>query len=222
MSIHDCYSLMNFSLIKSLGCLIIRFLRPTLQSLTFLNLVLKTMKVLQKSDQPTILYLLRQNRQPTLRWTLLPANLYPSGEVFFKQYQFYWHRNGSTNGSTNGSINASHIIMHNNYVKGYTNKLYRLKEMKLYPLDINQEYSNPHAQYIMFEKVAAGNEKTALEVMIEIANQLNRSLVLPRFQCPRSIALPECNLCGTDLPTCHRSTMKKALLPWKEHVCRSR
>ena len=79
--------------------------------------------------------------------------------------------------------------MHNNYVKGYSNKLYRLKEMSLYPLDVNQEYSNPSSTFIMLETVAAGKEKQALSVMIELANQLNRSFVLPRFHCPSSLAL---------------------------------
>ena len=166
------------------------------------------MRVLQRSDQPTILYLLQNNKQPTLRWTLLPTDLYPSGEVFFNTYQFYWHRLSS----------SPHIIMHNNYVKGYSNKLYRLKEMSLYPLDVNQEYSNLSSTFIMLETVAEGEETKALAVMIELANQLNRSFVLPRFHCPSSLALPECNLCGIDLPTCHQDIMKKAALPWKEHV----
>ena len=44
-------------------------------------------------------------------------------------------------------------IIHNNYVLGYTNKIYRLKEMGLYSLDIDGEYSNENASFLMIDEV---------------------------------------------------------------------
>ena len=43
-------------------------------------------------------------------------------------------------------------MMHDNYIVGITNKIYRLKEMKMYTLDVNGEYSNPLARYLTIEK----------------------------------------------------------------------
>ena len=146
------------------------------------------------------------NTQPSLRWTLLPAESFSSGRVFFGQHQFYWDR-----------VKSSQVIMHNNFVKGYGNKLYRLKEMKLYPLDADGEYSNPDAKYIMLKHVGEGKERRALTTLIEVANRLNRSFVLPTFACPPTIPLAKCNLCGVD-PQCQAAIMRKAVLPWKEHV----
>ncbi|KAK8789327.1 hypothetical protein WA588_001212 [Blastocystis sp. NMH] len=182
------------------------FFRPTLQSLTFLNLVLKTMRLLHLSDQPAIGVLLAMNTQPSLRWTLLPTESFSSGRVFFNEHQFYWDE-----------VTPSQVIMHNNFVKGYGNKLYRLKEMKLYPLDADGEYSDPDAKYIMLDHVGEGKERRALVTLIEVANHLNRSFVLPTFDCPPTIHLAKCNLCGID-PQCQAAIMRKAALPWKEHV----
>ena len=164
------------------------------------------MRLLHLSDQPAIGVLLVMNTQPSLRWTLLPTESFSSGRVFFNEHQFYWDE-----------VTPSQVIMHNNFVKGYGNKLYRLKEMKLYPLDANGEYSDPDAKYIMLDHVGEGKERRALATLIEVANHLNRSFVLPTFDCPPTIHLAKCNLCGID-PQCQAAIMRKAALPWKEHV----
>ena len=43
-------------------------------------------------------------------------------------------------------------MWHVNYVVGINNKNYKLKEMKMYKLDVNGEYSNPEAKYLTIEK----------------------------------------------------------------------
>ena len=146
------------------------------------------------------------NTQPSLRWTLLPAESFSSGRVFFGEHQFYWDK-----------VESSQVIMHNNFVKGYGNKLYRLKEMQLYPLDADGEYSNPDAKYLMLGRVGEGKDRRALSILVDVANRMNRSFVLPTFACPPTIRLARCNLCGVD-PQCRMAIMRKAVLPWKEHV----
>lgn len=54
------------------------------------------------------------------------------------------------------TVDANQVIMHNNYVIGYTNKIYRLKEMKMYPLDVNGEYSSNTARYLVLDSVSCG------------------------------------------------------------------
>lgn len=42
-------------------------------------------------------------------------------------------------------------MAHNNYVVGYENKIYRLKETGLYNLDLDEEYSSLTAKYLVLE-----------------------------------------------------------------------
>ena len=119
-------------------------------------------------------------------------------------------------------------MMHNNYVIGYVNKIYRLKEMKMYPLDIGGEYSSPNARYLVLDSVSCSlllslsladfTIRRALRYAVYLANELSRSLVLPRFPCGRKFSVKWCNLCGSDDRYCYSSIMKEAKLPWKEHV----
>lgn len=118
------------------------FVNPTLNSLKFLNRVLVTMRTKHISDQPAILHILRQNLQPSLRVKLLPEDTYSSGKVFFTSHQFRWD-----------AIADKQTIIHNNYVLGYSNKLYRLKEMGLYNLDVNGEYSSNTTRFVMLDEL---------------------------------------------------------------------
>ena len=72
---------------------------------------------------------------------LLPDHLFSSGAVFFKKHSYYWD-----------NIKETQIMMHDKFIIGMKNKIFRLKEMKLYKLDVNGEYSNPDAKYLTIEK----------------------------------------------------------------------
>ena len=78
---------------------------------------------------------------PSTKLLYLPEQLFSSGAVFFKMHSYYWD-----------NISENQIMMHNNYVVGIINKNYRLKELKMYTLDVNGEYSNPEAKYLTIEK----------------------------------------------------------------------
>ena len=74
------------------------------------------------------------------RLNLLPWDIIPSGEYFFKSHHYYWD-----------PISSKQLTVHNNFIHGLENKLYRFKEIKMYKLDRNQEYSNPSAKYLTIE-----------------------------------------------------------------------
>ena len=74
------------------------------------------------------------------RLELLPWDIIPSGEYFFKSHNYYWD-----------PISSKQLTVHNNFIHGLDNKLYRFKEIKMYKLDRNQEYSNPSAKYLTIE-----------------------------------------------------------------------
>lgn len=203
------------------------FFRPTLASIHFLNHVIHYMPVWGLSDQPTTNRLIEENRVPAFRWGLLPEREYSSGLVFFRSHQFQWDPIGGAR--CNHSLEeSSQITIHNNYIMGEWNKMYRLREMGLYPFDRNQEYSSTTAKYLVLEeshRIAGasalhlgGFENRSLSVGVELANRLHRSFVVPILPCSDEVQLQKCNLCGNQFRFCHHDILKRAVFPWKEHV----
>ena len=110
---------------------------------------------------------------------LLPWNIIPSGEYFFESHNYYWD-----------PINSQQLTVHNNFIHGLENKLYRFKEIKMYKLDRNQEYSNPSAKYLTIENWGISfialfdvDQRSELMKAINLAIQLKRILVVPPFRC---------------------------------------
>ena len=95
-------------------------------------------KLLNAGDQKAILTAVAQT--PNIKIHLLPINMFSSGEIFFNSHSYYWDQ-----------INTTQIMIHNNFIIGTKNKLYRFKELKMYKLNVNNEYSNPESRYITFE-----------------------------------------------------------------------
>ena len=136
--------------------------------------------------------------------------------MFFQRYHFYW------------DIPNSRIYsFHNNFVRGGIGKTLRMKEMKMYYLDVNQEYSDPSMKYITFESIRPGyhvylktsdnHVRRQLSLMIKVANQLNRSLIIPPIPCNKS-GVQYCNLCYFHFRYCYKDQLKYAVLPYKESV----
>lgn len=121
-------------------------------------------------------------------------------------------------------------MAHNNYVVGYENKIYRLKETGLYNLDLDEEYSSLTAKYLVLESYAGmmiirmfydveNQYESGLRLLVRLANALNRHIVLPIFPCyVKERPETECNLCGHQPINCHKDIMRQAKLSWKEHV----
>ena len=116
------------------------YLFPTRMTKQMLIKALEIRPKLEKAgDQKAINTVVENNT--SIRLLYLPTDQFSSGARFFRKHSYYWD-----------SINDTQIMMHDNYVVGMKNKLFRLKEMKMYKLDINGEYSNPDAQYLTIEK----------------------------------------------------------------------
>ena len=113
------------------------YLRPFRNTLDFLNLVSQKLLTTDAHDQDIIVSLLPMF---PLKYALLPQNRFPSGGVFFDQYQYYWDRRED-----------ELYIFHNNYVIGKRNKELRMREMHLYVVDVDGEYSDPTRKYLTFE-----------------------------------------------------------------------
>ena len=160
------------------------------------------------NDQDAIQEIVIQNRIRDLKWHYLDDNAYSKGSIFFTAHQFPWT-----------PVSPSQIMAHNNYVISHVNKMYRLKEAGLYAFDVNHEYSDPDATYITLEEYTDRFQDQTMEMLVRLANALNRHLVVPQLSCVEGLGLvPPCNLCGHQHLYCMNSILQNANLPWKEHV----
>ena len=91
-----------------------------------------------KGDQSALIHAYNQKKNVNLYF--LPTDKFSSGEVFWRKHSFYWD-----------PIDSKQIMIHNNYVRYREIKDYRFKEMHLYALDVNKEYSDPNGRYLTIE-----------------------------------------------------------------------
>ena len=184
------------------------YFRPTKNSFDLLKRSLQTMEGREMNDQDAIQEIVIQNRIRDLKWHYLDDNAYSKGSIFFTAHQFPWT-----------PVSPSQIMAHNNYVISHVNKMYRLKEAGLYAFDVNHEYSDPDATYLTLEEYTDRFQDQTMEMLVRLANALNRHLVVPQLSCVEGLGLvPPCNLCGHQHLYCMNSILQNANLPWKEHV----
>lgn len=116
-------------------------------------------------------------------------------------------------------------MFHNNYIRGGVYKDYRSKEMGRYVLDVNREYSSTTARYftvqqLSFDDINDTNSwrvRNALVDVVNMANKLNRALVIPPMRCEKR-GVPFCNMCHFGLFHCFKDVMGKLKYPFKESV----
>lgn len=116
-------------------------------------------------------------------------------------------------------------MFHNNYVRGMVNKDFRSREMGRYVLDVNGEYSSTTAQYFTLQELSFVDERrnnhmlvrNALADVVNMANALNRTLVIPPLKCAKS-GVPFCNMCHFEKIDCFKNVMKNLKYPYKESV----
>ena len=115
------------------------YMYPTRNTKLAVNIAIKIRPTLNDADdQNSLIYGIRSI--PGFKLLLLPSDIVPSGEVFFNSHSYYWDK-----------INEKQLTIHNNYIHGLENKLYRFKEIKMYKLNRNNEYSDPSAKYLTIE-----------------------------------------------------------------------
>lgn len=104
-------------------------------------------------DQQSVVEALNQMPIPTL---LLPTQYYPSGSDFFRNYQYYWDMQSGKDIEEPYMLDSTYFIFHNNWVRGKFGKELRFKEMKMYHLDVDGEYSGMR-KYITVERINESN-----------------------------------------------------------------
>ena len=80
------------------------------------------------------------NQKKNVNLNFLPTDTFSSGRVFWSSHSFYWN-----------PIDSKQVMIHNNFVRYREIKDYRFKEMHLYVLDVNKEYSDPNGRYLTIE-----------------------------------------------------------------------
>ena len=91
-----------------------------------------------KGDQAALIRAYNQKKNVNLNF--LPTDTFSSGRVFWSSHSFYWN-----------PIDSKQVMIHNNFVRYREIKDYRFKEMHLYVLDVNKEYSDPNGRYLTIE-----------------------------------------------------------------------
>lgn len=181
------------------------YLRCYNDTMRFLNLVSRKLFTTNIPDQDIINSLLPSS---SLKYALLPQDRFASGFVFFERYQYYWDRGED-----------ELYIFHNNYVIGKRNKELRMREMHMYMLDVDGEYSDPERKYLTFEVADNGMLEKVLKKMVRMANALNRTLVLPPTRCNNANSQREwCNICSMQPRTCFHSVLEQAKNGYRESV----
>ena len=89
-------------------------------------------------DQNALIKSYKQKKNVELYF--LPTDTFTNGKIFWSNHSFYWD-----------PIDSKQIMVHNNYVYYREIKDYRFKEMHLYALDVNKEYSDPNGRYLTIE-----------------------------------------------------------------------
>lgn len=128
--------------------------------------------------------------------------------MFFSQYQYYWDREDD-----------DMYIFHNNWVVGKRNKELRMREMHMYMLDVDGEYSDSTRKYLTYEVADSDALQDDLMKMVKMANALNRTLVLPPTRCKNHESRRVwCNMCTMQPKTCFLSVLVKVKNGYRESV----
>lgn len=159
---------------------------PTTQTRLLLSCATLHMKQAHELDQESILFCLP--RLSGLRLHLLPLEQFSNGRYFAEGHQFYWD-----------AIGANQYMMHNNWIIGTNNKMYRWREMRLFTEDSDGYYSSPDRNYLMVD--APLERRSRVEFLMQAAvlsRVLQRVFLVPTFSCPRDFKVNQCNLCRND------------------------
>lgn len=124
------------------------YIRSTNQSIALMTRAYEIVQQPGMRDPIAVLTALNELSMPFL---LLPIRFFPSGGDFFNRYQYYWDKTGRCVLSTM-IVDNDYYIFHNNYVRGRFGKELRFKEMKLYTLNVDGEYSAMR-KYLTVERI---------------------------------------------------------------------
>ena len=160
---------------------------PTSNTRGLVHSASRHMKMAGELDQESLIFCLRYF--PHLKYHLLPLPQFSSGRYYALHHQFYWDR-----------VSSEQIMMHNNWIIGTKNKMYRWRELRIYTEDQDGYYSSQSRNYVMID---APDERIArVEYLMQAAvlsRLLERVFLLPTFPCPAGFFVERCNLCRNDV-----------------------
>ncbi len=129
------------------------YIRPTNQSIAVMTRAYEMVHQPDMDDQIAVNTALQELSMPYL---LLPTRFFPNGGDFFDRYQYYWDITGNCDLSAL-IIDNDYYIFHNNCVRGRFGKELRFKEMKLYNLNVDGEYSAMR-KYLTVERINTSDD----------------------------------------------------------------
>ena len=132
-------------------------------------------------EQPTFNIVLEEMKERNdIKYKVLNENIFHRGRTFFKLSGRIFK----------GDQPCEQCVMvHNNYIVGLANKIYRFKEYGFWEVDTNGYYTSPERKYIIYANHVSGHNNTmirhqedkALWTAFTIGYLLNRTVILPKF-----------------------------------------
>lgn len=82
-------------------------------------------------------------------------------------------------------LDGNLFSIHNNYIKGFDNKIYRDKEMLFWRYDKNMYYSSNTNKYLQISYLSNSlqDEEFYIKKGLELSLLLNRLFILPKVPC---------------------------------------
>ena len=131
------------------------------------------------SNQRVINKLMR-DMGSSLKWKVLNAKQFPNGKKYFTSAGRYFKGEKPC---------PECVIVHNNWIRGLVEKVYRFKERGLWEVDIDGYYSSLRARYISFElpdihgrTPTCAKQVDALKAALILGHLLDRIVILPRMR----------------------------------------
>ena len=113
----------------------------------------------------------------------LPLDKFLTGKFYFDEKRYFFDTKPPC---------ETCVVVHNNFIEGIEAKEYRFKEHLMWLVDDDGYYSHTSRRYLLysnplhFGKSAHIVERASLRSALAIGQLLNRTVILPRFNCPCS------------------------------------
>ena len=165
----------DFNGVSNELCAGFMFIRPTQRSLFFLE---DFSEIREHSQYPSEQHHLNHNaRSHDIKIRILDIDKFPTGRRF--PFEHYFEPNAFRNV----------VVYHNNHVTNTIRKTYRARELGIWHVDRGMYYSDPRRKYVTYqhpEMTRKDDEIAALRGALSVAVLMKRTLILPKFRCPRT------------------------------------
>ena len=131
-------------------------------------------------DQTQLHEAIRARREAGMPFNLLrlPVQQFQYGKLYYE--------NGKRMYADSAKKCGQCIVIHNNWIIGIANKVYRAKELHQWNYDADGYYSSTKARYITYTSNPSYNKEHQLhqlKMALLVGQILNRIVILPKFYC---------------------------------------